>query len=109
MIGILTFASIVRDCKIVDIPPKLITKEESVVATDKFVKVERSKQPRVISIIPSRKKEIVLGKRLKIGAKHSIVMKNMVIIVPTDKIDSVEFRIMSAKLKEGLSFLTDVD
>ena len=73
-----------------------MTKEQSVQARNLFGKDERDRQPFVISMIPSKNAEMFAGKREKIGEKHSITMKNIVIIEPTDSMESVEFVTMSA-------------
>lgn len=51
-IGISTDFSIVIDCKSVEIPPKLITKLDRTKASLIFERVERERQPFVISTIP---------------------------------------------------------
>ena len=83
-IGISTDFSIVIDCKSVEIPPKLITKLDRTKASLIFERVERERQPFVISTIPCKKQERVSGRRFKIGDRHSITIKKMAIIAPTE-------------------------
>ena len=90
LIGIFTMLSMVMDCKSVEIPPKLITKLQRIAASLMFERFERLRQPFVISITPSRKYAMLSGKRFKIGEKHSMTMKNMVIMQPTESMASVE-------------------
>ena len=45
----------VIDCKIVEMPPKLIVMEQSATARNLFERVDKSMQPFVISINPSKK------------------------------------------------------
>ena len=78
-----------------EIPPKLITKLAKITASLTFGSAERLRQPFVISTSPSRKAEIFSGNRLKIGDRHSIIIKNMVIMQPTDSMARVEERTIS--------------
>ena len=75
--GILRFANIVIDCNIVDIPPKLMVNEQRQIAKNLFVKLDKSIEPFVISIMPSKKYDISVGKSEKIGDRHSITIKNI--------------------------------
>ena len=92
------FDSIVKDCKTVEIPPKLITKEHNIVEINLLERVLRDMHPFVISIIPDVKAEMFCGKIAKSGDRLSITMKKIVIIVPTERIDRVEFKTISARL-----------
>ena len=96
--GILTDFSIVSDCKIVDIPPKLTTNEHIATARCKLPSLDNESAPLVISTMPSKKAETLAGKNEKIGEKHSITMKKIVMMQPTERIDSVEFVTTSARL-----------
>lgn len=78
-----------------EIPPKLITKLAKITASFMFDRVDKLKQPFVISTMPSSKAEIFSGNRLKIGDRHSIIIKNMVIMQPTDSMARVEERTIS--------------
>ena len=94
-IGILTFESIVIDCIIVEIPPKLMIKEVAQTAKNLLESTDKLKDPFVISTIPSKTADTFDEKREKMGKKHSITMKNIVIIQPTDRIAMVEFKTIS--------------
>ena len=75
-----------------------MTKDANMQVSLTSKRVESERQPFVISITPCKKYEIVFGKRFKIGAKHSITMKNIVIMQPTERMESVEFNTMSERL-----------
>lgn len=94
------FDVIAIDCKSVEMPPKLITKEVEQTAKNLFGKAERERLPFVISITPCKRAETLCGRRLKSGIKVSIMIKKMTIIYPTDKIESVEFSTISLISKE---------
>lgn len=89
----------VNDCKIVETPPKLITNDERVIAKNLFCKVAKSRQPFVISRTPSKRHEIVCGMSEIIGEKHSIIIKKIVMIEPTDKMARVESKTMLNRSK----------
>lgn len=99
LVGIFSLDSMVNDCKIVDIPPKLMTNEARVIAKNLLGKVAKSMQPFVISKMPSRKQEMLLGRIENNGAKHSIIIKKIVIIEPTDRMAKVESKTMFDKSK----------
>ena len=88
-------------------PPKLITKLANIAPSLTLLKVDKLKQPFVISIIPCKKKEILSGNKENIGEKHSIITKNMAMIAPTERMESVEERTMSDRLNffSSTSFL----
>ena len=88
----------VIDCKIVEMPPKLIVKEQSATARNLFERVDKSMQPFVISINPSKKKAMLSGSNEKTGEKHSMTIKKIVMMQPTDKMESVEFNTISVRL-----------
>lgn len=79
-------------------PPKLITKLANITPNLTLLKVDKLKQPFVISITPCKKYATSFGNKEKIGEKHSIITKNMAIIAPTESMDRVEERTMSDKL-----------
>ena len=79
-------------------PPKLITKLANITPKLTLLKVDKLKQPFVISITPCKKYATSFGNKEKIGEKHSIITKNMAIIAPTESMDRVEERTMSDKL-----------
>ena len=79
-------------------PPKLITKLANITPSLTLLKVDKLKQPFVISITPCKKYATSFGNKEKIGEKHSIITKNMAIIAPTESMDKVEERTMSDKL-----------
>ena len=79
-------------------PPKLITKLANMTPSLTLLKVDKLKQPFVISITPCKKYATSFGNKEKIGEKHSIITKNMAIIAPTESMDRVEERTMSDKL-----------
>ena len=79
----------------VEIPPKLITKLARIVARNLFEILLSEMQPFVISITPCKKQDSVCGKKLKTGAKLSMITKKIVMIQPTDKIEIVESKTMS--------------
>lgn len=83
-IGILSLFSMVIDCKMVEIPPKLITKVQAATDHTLFIDEEISMHPFVISINPSRMLASGEGKRLKIGESDVIITKNIAMIVPTE-------------------------
>ena len=95
--GICNLSSMVRDCKIVEIPPKLIIKVERIVAQKGEKVDEISKQPRVISIKPFKKAAKLAGKRLKIGDSDVITTKKIAIIVPTEIMLSAESKTIEDK------------
>ena len=95
MVASTIFDSILIDCKIVEIPPKLITKDASKIAINLFGESDSEMQPFVISTKPCKKAQMLGVKREKIGFKHSITMKNIVIIQPTHNIERVEFKTIS--------------
>ena len=97
--GILTFESIVIDCIIVEIPPKLMIKEAAQTAKNLLESTDKLKDPFVISTRPSSTADTFGEKSEKTGKRHSITMKNIVIIQPTDKIASVEFNTISPMSK----------
>lgn len=67
----------------VEIPPKLITNVQATTESAPCMLVEISRQPFVISIIPSSTHDICGGKRLNIGDSEVMTTKNIAIIVPT--------------------------
>ena len=82
--GIFNLFNIVRDCKIVDMPPKLIIKEQATIDHTLVIEEEISIQPLVISINPSKTLDIGRGKRLNMGDNEVITTKKMAIITPTE-------------------------
>ena len=88
--GILTLPSIVYDCSKPEIPPKLITKLQATVCQNGANEHEISRQPFVISIIPSNIGDSFAGRMLKIGESDVIITKNIAIIAPTDNMLSTE-------------------
>ena len=86
------------DCKIVEIPPKLITKLQRIVASVLLGNADNEMLPFVISIVPSRNPCSADGKKENKGDKVSMMIKKMVIKQPTDRIESVEFVTMSDKV-----------
>lgn len=95
--GILSFDSIVSDCKIVEIPPKLMTNDARIVARRVLAIVARSMQPFVISMQPSKRKRMFSGRNDKSGEKHSMTIKKIVMMHPTERIARVELRTMSER------------
>ena len=93
--GILIFDVIAIDCKSVEIPPKLITKDVAKMAKYLFDKSESDRDPFVISITPCKMAEMPSGKRQNSGIKVSIMIKKMTIIHPTESIESVELSTIS--------------
>ena len=87
----------------VEIPPKLITKLARQVASFRFFRLLKLRQPFVISITPFKKAERCAGSSEKMGEKHSIIIKKIVIIVPTESIAVVEERTMLPRSKEEFS------
>jgi len=100
-VEILTFESIVIDCKMVEIPPKLITNDAAQTAKNLFERDDKDRHPFVISTIPSSMEEIGIGKSENKGEKHSITTKKIVIMQPTERIESVEFNTISL-MSEGV-------
>ena len=74
----------------VDKPPKLITKVDAKILHLLLYEVAISRQPFVISIIPSKIEESCGGKILKIGASEVIITKKIAMIVPTEIMLSAE-------------------
>lgn len=74
--------------------------EERQIAKNLFVKLDKSIEPFVISIMPSKKYDISVGKSEKIGDRHSITIKNIVMMQPTESMESVEFKTISERLKD---------
>ena len=87
----------------VEIPPKLITKLARQVASFRFFRLLKLRQPFVISITPFKKAEREVGSSEKMGEKHSIIIKKIVIIVPTESIAVVEERTTLPISKEEFS------
>jgi len=92
----------VADCKIVDIPPKLMTNEHKTVESSLFETLDNERQPFVISIMPSNRPMKFAGRNENIGEKHSITIKKMVIMHPTERIERTEFVITSDRSRRGL-------
>ena len=74
----------VIDCKIVESPPKDITKVQAKIADLKDKPLAMSMQPFVISTSPSNTPESEAGKRLNNGVSEWIITKNIAMIVPTE-------------------------
>ena len=83
-IGILSLLSIVIDCKIVERPPKDITKVQAKIVLLKERLLDISMHPFVISIKPSSTPDSGAGKRLNSGVSEWIITKNIAMIVPTE-------------------------
>jgi hypothetical protein len=80
-----------------------------VIAKNLFCKVAKSRQLFVISRMPSKRQEIVCGMSENIGEKHSMIIKKIVMIEPTDKMERVESKTMleRSKCDFGASSLCD--
>lgn len=83
-VGIFNLLSIVIDCNIVEMPPKLITKVQATTFHIPLDVREISKHPFVISITPSKIPRNCDGNKLKMGENDVITTKNMAIIAPID-------------------------
>ena len=94
-------------CKIVEMPPKLITKLQRIVARVLFCSADKERQPFVISITPSKRPFMGGQKRESKGEKVSIMIKKIAIKQPTERIERVEFVTMSESV--GLSVLDGKD
>ena len=98
LIGIFIFDRIAADCKIVDNPPKLITKVAAKRHGIPFNESAILPQPLVISISPSKMQEICEGKRLRSGARDVITTKNIAIITPTESMLKEESTTISERV-----------
>lgn len=101
--GIFIFSKKVIDCRIVEIPPKLITKLDNIMAILIFFNFDNSRQPFVISIPPCNNSFIGEGKKLKRGERAVIIRKNIAITTPTDRM----LNALSSKICDKSCFCDD--
>ena len=84
-IGSFILFNIASDCKIVDIPPKPITKEHASTFPMFPKEDEMSIQPLVISIMPSKIEANFGENKLKNGEREDITTKNIVMTTPIER------------------------
>ena len=95
--------SIACDCRIVEIPPKPMTKVQVRIFPILPKEDEMSVQPFVISIIPSRMEATLGENRLKSGESEDITTKKIVMTTPIDNTETKVSKMMSER-EISLSF-----